>query len=273
MTRDQAWRLRERRVEHPGRDEGGRAIVIGSGKGGVGKSVLSVLIAGVLARRGQRVLLVDAAMHLGHLHLLLGVCPALRTHAVITDGVDPERLMVEVGDGLWLLPADPGAEEVYRLSVMDRARLQLRLSELYDGFDQIVVDASPGVDGVLRVGAVGAGSLVVVSVPEPASISDAYGLIKIATSQLPRLPVRVIANRVSDDAEGAQVFARLELATRRFLRRELDYLGVVPERGSWAARVRRPGALLEERDPAVETLVDRLTTVTPAGAAVAEDAS
>jgi len=272
MMRDQAWALRERRANRPARDESGHAVVFGSGKGGVGKSVLAVMVAGCLAGRGRRVLLVDAALHLGHLHLLLGVCPALRTHALLTEDVEPERLLIEVGGNLWLLPGDPGAEEVYRLSTIDRARLQLRLSELYDGFDDVVVDASPGVEGVLEVGAVGAGRLVVVTVPEPASLSDAYGLIKIASGQLPSLPIDVLVNRVEDAAEGARVFERLELAARRFLRRDLGCVGAVPELDGLARRVRRPGGVLETRDPAIDALADRLARAIAPEAAVGEGA-
>jgi flagellar biosynthesis protein FlhG len=227
--RDQAAALRELRAEPAPRTlprpAGPAAVVIGSGKGGVGKSVLSVLFAAELAREGRRVLLLDGAQNQGNLHILLGVRPTVRLGALLLEETPPEQLLLPVADRLWLLPADSGAEAVHTLTAVDRGRLHCRLSTLYDRFDAVVIDAGPGIDSVVRVGAVRATRLAVVAVPEPAALSDAYALIKIVHLQVPWLPVGVLVNR--------------------FLRREVAYLGAVPEDGSLRRAVRSPGELLQ----------------------------
>ena len=233
------------------------AFVVGSGKGGAGKSVLSLLLASALARDRHRVLLVDGAQNQANLHVLLGLPPARHLSGVLRGETRPESLVVAAAERLWLLPAASGAESVYGLAAVDRARLHQRLTELYDGFDAVVIDAGPGLESAVRA-TMRASRLLVVAVPEPAALSDAYALIKIVTLQAPSLPVDVIVNRVVDPAEGPAVFARLSLAARRFLRRDLDYLGAVAEDAALHEGVRRPAALLEAKVGVVGAIARRL---------------
>ncbi len=237
---------------------GAETLVVGSGKGGVGKSVLSALLATALARAGRRVLLVDGSQNQGNLHILLGVRPAVRLEAVLSGEADVRDLPVEVGPGLWLAPADSGTESLHALGSVDRARLHHRLSALYDDFDTVIVDGGPGIDNVVRIASIRASRLVVVTVPEPAALSDAYALVKIVNLQAPSLPVDVVVNRVLDAEEAPASFERLSLAAARFLGRELGFLGAVPEDEALRAVVRRPGALLAAAPPAVEELARRL---------------
>jgi len=252
---------------------GAEAFVVGSGKGGVGKSVLSALLATALTRGARRVLLVDGSQNQGNLHILLGVRPAARLEAVLTGEAEVEDLPVEVAPGLWLLPADSGTESLHALSGVDRARLHHRLSALYDAYDAVVVDGGPGIENVVRIASIRASRLVVVTVPEPAALSDAYALIKIVNLQVPSLPVDVLVNRVLDAEEGPAAFDRLRLAASRFLGRELRYLGAVPEDEALRAMVRQPGAVLAAAPAGVEEAAGLLVSrhepglpVTPAAA-------
>lgn len=265
---DQAAALRSLVVQasrHPRPvTQGAEVIVVGSGKGGVGKSVLSVLFANALVRNGRRVLLVDGCQNQGNLHILLGVRPAGRLEDLLTGEADLEQLPVAVSSGLWLLPADSGAESLYALSRVDQARLHRRLSSLYDGFEAVVVDGGPGIDNVVRVASMSATRLVVVTVPEPTALSDAYALIKIVSLQIPALPVSVLVNRTRSGEEGLAAFERLSLAASRFLGRELGYLGTLPEDDALRAGIRRPGALLAaapaEVDEAIALLIEPKTS-------------
>jgi flagellar biosynthesis protein FlhG len=153
------------------------------------------------------------------------------------------------------MPADSGAERLHALGPVDRARLHLRLSGLYDGFEAVVVDSGPGIESAVRVATMRAGRLAVVAVPEPASLSDAYALMKLVHLQLPQLPLEVLVNRVSDPGEGPATFERLSLAARRFLGRELAYLGAVPEDAWLRDAVRHPGRLLAGGSEAVQSVV------------------
>jgi len=246
VSRDQAWDLRGSRAARVAAEPpGGVVVAVASGKGGAGKSVLSVLIARALAASGRRTLLLDGVLEPGHLHVLLGVCAEFGPRALLDGDAPASALPVSVADGLWLVPGEAGGDVRDRLSAVDRARLLNRLTALADCADALVVDAGPGLDSALAAAAARATRLALVAVPEPAALSDAYAVVKVMTAQLPALPLSVIANRVADAREGRQVFERLDLASRRFLSRPLEYAGAVAERADVAAAVRRPGALLQ----------------------------
>ncbi len=237
-------------------------FAIGSGKGGVGKSVLSVLVAQALARDGHRVLLFDGAQMQGNLHILLGVRPAAPLTSVLRGEREPESLLHPLAANLWLLPAESGAEDLYAVSPIDRARLHQRLCEVYDGFDAVVLDCGAGLESAARISASAhaghATSLTVVTMPEPAALADAYALIKIVHLQAPSLPMQVVVNRTQDEQEGEAIFARLELAASRFLQRELAYAGGVAEHDAVRRAVRVPGSMLGVRTADSDAVAGRL---------------
>lgn len=220
-------------------------IVVGSGKGGVGKSVVSVLLAERLTQEGRRVLLVDGDQNMGNLHVLLGLGRGARLEQVLTEGAAPRDLLTPVTERIWLLPADSGAETLYSLGSLDRARLHHRLSGLYDDFDAVVIDAGPGLESVVRVATMRATRMVIVTAPEPAALTDAYATIKIVHAQVSDLPIDVLVNRVVDEREGPQTFERLATAAERFLQRGLRYLGALHEDEAIRLAVRTPGRLAQ----------------------------
>ncbi len=244
---DQARALRAR----PARDAGvadtgeARAIVVGGGKGGVGVSVLSVLLASAIARTGSRVLLMDAAFNQGNLHVLVGRQPGLTLRSVISGEASPEELILPVDRNLWLLPAESGAEVMHALTPMDRARLHVRLAGLMDQYDVTIVDAGTGIESVVRAALTRASRLVSVTTPEPAALADTYALIKIMSLEAPALPVDVLVNRVYEPAEGEAAYRRLDDAAGRFLGRTLRGLGSVPDQPELARAVRGARSLLE----------------------------
>lgn len=247
--------LRRLATEHPmpasvPSGEGPPVLVVGSGKGGVGKSVLAVLLAKAMADEGRRTLLLDGAQNLGNLHVLLGVRPGIRLETVLGGTGSATALLQPVADRLWLLPADSGAENLYSMSATDQARLHFRLAMLYDEFDAVVVDAGPGVEGVVRLATMRGTRLLVVTMPEPAALTDAYALIKIVSLQVPGFPIDVLCNRTLDATEGRAAFDRLDTAAGRFLGRSIGYLGEVAEDPDMRRAVRSPGDLLRAPPPA-----------------------
>lgn len=220
------------------------AIVIGSGKGGVGKSLIATLLAAAVARSGQRVLLLDGDQTLANLHVLLGVRPTGRLEDVLRGQLEPEELVLPVMENLWLLPSDSGAEGLYGLTATDRARLHYRLSGLYDDYDAVIIDGGAGIESVVRSSLMRASRLIVVTIPEPAALTDAYALIKTATTQIPNLPIDVLVNRTADPAEGRMAFDKLAEASDRFLGLTVGDLGALPEDPAVRALVCDPARLL-----------------------------
>lgn len=260
--RDQAHALRTAQTTRIAPAAGGAAstpvFAIGSGKGGVGKSILSILFAQSLARQGQRVLLFDGAQLQGNLHILLGVRPAAPLSSVLFGEREPESLLHPLAPNLWLLPAESGAEDLYALSAIDRARLHHRLCEVYEGFDAVVLDCGAGLESAARIGAARATQLCVVAGSEPAALADAYALIKIVHLQAPSLPMHVVVNRTQSATEGEAVFAKLDLAAQRFLQRELQYAGCVAEDEAIRQAVRAPGAALRLAPAACDAVAAHL---------------
>jgi flagellar biosynthesis protein FlhG len=269
---DQAALLRAmmagRRPE-PAPPSGPPTIVVGSGKGGVGKSVVSALLAQRLAAEGRRVLLVDGSQNMGNQHVLFGVQRGARLEHLLTDAAAPRDLLVPVTEQLWLLPADSGAESLHALGPLDRARLHHRLSGLYEDFDVVIVDAGPGIESVVRVATMGATRLLLVTLPEPAALTDAYATLKIVHAQVKDLPVDVLINRVEDGREGPQAFERLATAAERFLHRGIRYLGALWEDDEIRRAVRAPGRLATGLGPCpnydlLTSVLERLDLPAPA---------
>jgi len=263
--RDQAAALRSlaaaRSRPAPSGTFGPPAVVVGSGKGGVGKSVLAIMLAAALARLGSRVLLVDAAQNQGNLHILLGLRQRAQLDDLLQGEAEPADLLVPVTDRLALVPAGSGADTIHGLTATDRARLHHRLTTLYSDYDAVVIDAGPGIESVVRVATMRATRLVVVAVPEATSLSDAYALIKIVTLQLPTMPIEILVNRVAEPAEAEATFERLDLAAQRFLRRRLEFAGGVPETPATHRWQPTPAELLAWAPETIVALARRLTPV------------
>ena len=218
----------------------GCRIVVGSGKGGVGKSVVSVLLAATAAERGRGVLLLDGEQNLANLHVLLGLGARGSMESLLEGRGRPADLVQPVTENLWLLPSDSGAEALYALDSVARARLHGRLVELYRQYEVVVVDAGSGIEGVVRAATLGASRVVVVTAPEPTALMDAHALIKILTLQAPHIRVDVLVNRCMNDEEGRTAYGKLADASERFLNRRLLLAGVILEEPPIAAAVREP---------------------------------
>lgn len=219
-------------------------IVVGSGKGGVGKSVISILLAALAAGRARRVLLVDGAQNLANLHVLLGVRAGASLGSLLENEIRVEDLLQEVAPGLWLLPAESGAEALYSLDPIQRARISRRLSRLYHDFDVVIVDAEAGIESVIRAASLGASRVLLLTVPEPPALMDAYAVIKLLAARLPQLPVDILVNRCLDDVEGQEAFQRLATTAEHLLGSRLTLGGVLLEESVVGAAVRNPGSCL-----------------------------
>lgn len=233
-------------------------IVVGSGKGGVGKSLVSVMLAAAAAGRGREVLLLDGEQNLANLHVLLGVGARGSIESVLNGRARAEELVQPVAENLWLLPSESGAEALYALGALERARLHSRLVELCRRYEVVVVDAGAGIEGVVRAATLGADRVLLVTAPEPTALMDAHALVKILSLQAPHIPIDVVVNRCIAEDEGQGAFARLAAASEQFLNRRLHLAGILLEEPLIAAAVREPrrflARLLETR--AAQTIRD-----------------
>ena len=240
-----------------------RSIAVTSGKGGVGKTQLSANMALLLARHGQRVLLVDADLGLASLDLALGVHPQADLLSVVRGQCEIGEILVEAAQGVQLLPACPGRYEMANLQSAERERLHAALRELATRFDTLIIDTGAGI-GANSVGfAALANEILLVTTPDPTSLRDAYAMAKVLHRRAGVDAMQVVANQVASEAGGLEVYERLQSIARRFLSLELDYLGCVPRDESVSRAVANGepyvvGAPRCKAARALESLVNKL---------------
>lgn len=208
-------------------------VLVTGGKGGVGKTTVAANLGVELARNGHRVLLADLDVGLANLHMLLGVTIDATLDDVLNDGADPHACVVEGPGGVHLLPARGGDERMGELSADRLERLAGAIEDVGEGYDVVVADSAAGIGpDVLRF-ASDADRVLVVTTPEVAALTDAYGLIKAldqfgtrAGSDVPT--PEVVVNRANDVAEGQAIARKLRSICERFLARSPRHAGWLP---------------------------------------------
>src|SRR6185437_260355 len=179
----------------------------------------------LLAREGQRVLLVDGDFGLANLDILLNVQPVATLEQVLRGSATIQEAVVGVERNLWLLPAASGLMDYKHADSATRERLAGVFDEFPWEMDYILLDAGAGVqENVISVHRPEFESVVLLT-PEPTSLADAYGLIKVLRRQAGIRQVNVIVNQVADGREGTQAFQRLTEVAARFVDVQLEYLG------------------------------------------------
>ena len=222
-----------------------RVIAVASGKGGVGKTSVSVNLATALVNAGQRTLLLDTDLGLANVDVMLGLTPRHTLADVFADRCELRDTVIEAANGLMVVPAASGKRHMTELLPSQHIGLVHAFSQLDLDLDVMVVDNAAGIaDGVLTF-CQAAQDVIVVVCDEPASVTDAYALIKVLSRDRGVSRLQVLANQVQSPAEGRQLFEKLQRVSGRFLDVTLNYLGAIP-RDEWLRRaVQRQEAVVD----------------------------
>lgn len=205
-----------------------RVIAVASGKGGVGKTNVSVNLAMSLVNNGKKVMLMDADLGLGNVDVLLGVHPRYNLSHVVTGTCTLEEALVEGPGGLRIIPASSGVQQMAMLSPAEHAGLIHAFSELSQQVDVLLIDTAAGIaDSVISFSRA-AQEVIVVVCDEPASVTDAYALIKLLNREHGIYRFHVLANMAQGAQQGRDVFDKINKVSDRFLDVTLDYLGHIP---------------------------------------------
>lgn len=220
---DQATNLR--RVVSP---EPVQVIAVSSGKGGVGKTNISVNLAVALAREGKEVMLLDADLGLANVDVLLGLNPEYNLSHVISGEKSLNQVMIKGPSGIKIVPAATGISMMANLGHAEQSGLIQAFSELSDVIDVLIVDTGAGIANSVMNFCCASQEVLVVVCDEPASITDAYAFIKVMSREHGISRFKVLANMAHSAYEGRELFKKLTTATDRFLDVMLSFIGTVP---------------------------------------------
>jgi len=222
-----------------------QVIAVTGGKGGVGKSNVSINLSIALAEMGRRVVLLDADLGLANIDVLLGITSKRNISDVINGDCSLRDVLVEGPHGIKIVPASSGTQKMVSLNPLEHAGLINAFSELSQDLDVLIVDTAAGIsDGVvsfLRA----AQEIIVVVCDEPTSITDSYALIKLLNRDYDMYRFRVLANMVKSQEEGRHLFSKLTNVTERFLDVALQYVGCIPYDEAVKKAVQRQRAVLD----------------------------
>ncbi len=205
-----------------------KVIAVASGKGGVGKTNVTVNIGVALAAQGKQVLLLDADLGLANIDVMLGLHPQYNLLHVIEGSKTLSEIIVEGPSGLKIIPAASGVQKMAELSSTEHAGMIQAFSEMEQHIDILLIDSAAGIaDSVISFSRA-AQEIIVVVCDEPASITDAYALIKLLSRDYDVDRFHIIANMTQNIQEGRELFNKIAMVCERFLDVSLDFMGIVP---------------------------------------------
>ena len=210
-----------------------RIITVTSGKGGVGKSNTSINLAIQMRRLGLRVIILDADFGLANIEIMFGTVPKHNLADLIYQGKNIKEIITWGPAEVGFISGGSGIVGLSNLSRDYLTYIIQNLAELDAIADVVIIDTGAGISDAVLEFLVASGEILVVTTPEPTSITDSYSLLK-ALNRHPRFStemsqIKVIANRVDSDEEGQTLFHKLNSVVARYLKLPISYLGAIPQ--------------------------------------------
>jgi len=222
-----------------------RVISVTSGKGGVGKTNCVVNLAISLARKGKRVLILDADLGLCNLDVILGLSPKYNINHVLRGERKIKDIIVRGPSGIMVIPAASGIQELTSLSTEERLALTSSIESLDEGVDIMIIDTGAGISNNVMFFNAAAHEIIVVVTPEPTSLTDAYALMKVLMKKHGEKSFKILVNSARGDKEGKNIYSIVSLVAGRFLNLSLEYLGHVVQDDKLSRAVLNQRAVVE----------------------------
>jgi flagellar biosynthesis protein FlhG len=215
------------RRELPGEQRCLKIIAVTSGKGGVGKTTMSLNLAIAMAARGLRTLLLDADMGLGNVHVFAGIAPRGSMLDLIDGRQAVENLLTPGPGGIHVLCGNSGSARMADLPPEIIGRMEHELAALGANFDIMIIDTGAGISSQVTRFLAMADEIVVVTTPNIAATLDAYGIIKVMREQAIRGQIHLLVNQADGEAQAHAVCEKIRACSERFLQYPLAILGSV----------------------------------------------
>lgn len=229
----------------------GKVMAVTSGKGGVGKTFVSANLAAALAKRGLRVLVLDADLGLANLDVVLNLYPKITLHDVFSGKAKLEEAIVRAPGGFSVLLAGSGMVEYSRLTPEVRNDFLQVMTGLIPHYDIVLLDTGAGISDVVLFAVSLASEVLVVATPEPTSLTDAYATIKVLVGQQKRQNIRIVVNQTARMGDGRAITTQLQQVLDRFVPSEpgkpvrLLHMGDIPADPSVRQAVMRRQLLMQ----------------------------
>ena len=209
-----------------------RVITVTSGKGGVGKSNTTVNLAVELRRQGKSVIIFDADFGLANVEVMFGALPKYNLSDLIYRGKNIREIITEGPEGIGFISGGSGIVGLSNLSRDQIAFLIHNLTYLDNMADVIIIDTGAGISDSVLEFAMASPEILVITTPEPSSLTDSYSLLKALyrnpSFDREHTQIRVLANKVNSVEDGDAVYAKLSSVVNKFLDGSLDYAGMIP---------------------------------------------
>lgn len=226
---DQAEILRRRMQKQFKGVSSPKTIAVVSGKGGVGKSNFSLNFAISLTRKGYKVLLFDMDVGMGNIDILLGKSSPYTIVDFLQGKESLANIIMEGPANLHYISGGSGLEQLVQYDESFALAIMDHLSSLLNNYEYVIFDMGAGVSKESLSIILSVDEVVVVTTPEPTSITDAYSMIKHIHLHNSEIPFYLVINRVLTEKDGVETFKRLKAVSKRFLGRDIQVLGIIPD--------------------------------------------
>ena len=225
--------------------EGARIIAVTSGKGGVGKSNLTVNLALASLAEGKKTLVIDADLGMANVDVLLGTSSKYNLLHLLDEDVVLDDVILKGPYGLRYISGGSGMEQAGEFTPAERDLLEEKLTGCGELADVILIDTGAGIGRNVLDFILAADEVILVTTPEPTAMTDAYAVMKAYSMYAAKPNMRLVVNRVYDEAEGLEVAEKLRKTAERFLHMKIDSLGAIYEDRNVIQAVRQQKPILE----------------------------
>ncbi|MGN0155210.1 MAG: MinD/ParA family protein [Lachnospiraceae bacterium] len=228
---DQADKLREKVEMLKDQAPSSRVIAVTSGKGGVGKTSISVNLALQFQKQGKKVVILDADFGLANVEVMLGIRPQYNLADLIFNNKTIEEIITEGPMGIGFISGGSGVQDLVNLDKERLKKLIAKLVKLDSLYDIVIIDTGAGISDSVIEFVLSSPEVLLVVTPEPTSITDAYSLLKAVNRKKEfnrtQKSIKVITNRVDSEEEGQEIYDKISIVVSKFLNIDLEYLGYI----------------------------------------------